>query len=326
MDINPSKEIEISRVSFSDIDQMVEWSQGLGWDNIGTQLTAGANQICFDSFAFPGLVVGHYCVQQSIHNVFALPDGMVIFDICRAKLPLVWCSRHLPPTLLGIARSGREHEVVLHAGWDCYEFMVSEDLIRRTELFPLDFYVETTQLERAFLPLMEPITSQFLQRMDAFFHQGRGANGPLGGAVDEARFFDFIIHGLQQVIDAGLSARGSLKPKPARRPELVTKGRDFISAHLTTDFSVDDMAQALGVSYRVLNYAFRDSLGMSPYQYILTQKLHAIRRQLKFSDVSVTEACVSHGFYTPSRFARQYSHLFGELPSATRYPDRWRVA
>jgi len=55
---------------------MVEWSQGLGWDNVGIQLTAGANRIHFDSFAFPELLVGHYRVQQSIHNVFALPDGM----------------------------------------------------------------------------------------------------------------------------------------------------------------------------------------------------------------------------------------------------------
>ena len=95
-----------------------------------------------------------------------------------------------------------------------------------------------------------------------------------------------------------------------------------MTAHLTRELSADNMAQALGVSYRVLNYAFRDSLGMSPYQYILTQKLHAIRRQLKSSVVSVTEACAYYGFSTPSRFARQYSRLFGELPSVTRSTSR----
>ena len=64
--------------------------------------------------------------------------------------------------------------------------------------------------------------------------------------------------------------------------------------------------------------SFRDSLGMSPYQYILTQKLRAVRRQLRSSGVCVTDAAFTHGFYTPSRFARQYAQLFGELPSETR--------
>ena len=58
---------------------MVEFSNQMGWDNIGTQLTLGTNRICYDHFNLPGLMLGHYCVQQSIHNVFALPEGMVLF-------------------------------------------------------------------------------------------------------------------------------------------------------------------------------------------------------------------------------------------------------
>ena len=327
MRINPVMKIEIVPVSFSDVDLFSEWEIGLGWDIESTQLSAGANEICFDHFAFPELLVGHFSSKQSMENLFALPDGMVMFLICQAKLPVFWCGRHLPPTLMGIVRSAREHWVVIPAGWDCYEFMVSEDLLRRTEIFPPDFLAETTQLDRAFLPLIEPITGQFLQRMDSFFHrQSRDPNRSLRIAVHRTQFFNFIIHGLLQVIDAGLRARGSHRPRSARHPDLVTKGRDFVSAHLTTDFSVDDMAHALGVSYRVLNYAFKDSLGISPYQYILTQKLHGVRRQLKSSEVSVTEACFSHGFYTPSRFARQYARLFGELPSETRYSDQMDVS
>lgn len=316
MPIDSATRIQLSRVSFDDVDQMVEWSREIGWDNVGTQLTAGSNQICYENFSLPGLAVAHYCVEQSIHNVFALPEGMVVFLICREKLPLVWCGRHLPPTLLGIARSGPEHEVTLHAGWDCYEFMVAEDLIRRTEFFPLDFFDTTTQLERAFLPLMEPITGQFLRAMDAFFHAGRGLNGSPGAGIHRAEFFDFVLRGLHEVIDAGLSAQGALRPRRARRPDLVAQAREVVAAHLHGNLTTDDLAQALGVSYRVLNYAFRDALGISPYQYILARRLHEVRRQL-ISGVSVTEACVFNGFGTPSRFSRQYRRLFGELPSET---------
>lgn len=89
-------------------------------------------------------------------------------------------------------------------------------------------------------------------------------------------------------------------------------------ANLKSDFTVDQISQSLGVSHRVLNYAFQDNIGVSPYQYLLTEKLHAVRRKLKSSDASVTEACFDYGFLTPSRFTRQYKRLFGELPSETR--------
>ena len=326
MSINPAKKIEISSVRFSDVDHLSEWVTSVGWDINNTQISAGVNEICYDHFAFPDLLVSHYTMKQAMQAVFAIPDGMVLFLIVRAKLPLVWCGRQLPPTLLGVARSGRENWVVTPAGWDCYEFMVSEDLIHRTGIFPPDFFAKTTRLERAFLPLMEPITGQFLQQMDAFFQQGRGMNGSPGTAVRRGEFFDFTIHGLQQVVDAGLSAGGSHELKSTRRPELIKKAIDFMAADPGTDLSLDDMTQALGISYRVLNYAFRDTLGLSPYQYLLTEKLHAVRRQLKSSNVSVTEASLSHGFNTPSRFAYQYFRLFGELPSATKRLAQHRAA
>ena len=326
MSFNPAKEIEISSVRFSDVDHLSEWVTSVGWDIKNTQISVGANEICYDHFAFPELLVSHYTMKQAMQAVFALPEGMVLFLITRAKLPLVWCGRQLPPTLLGIARSGRENWVLTPAGWDCYEFMVSEDLIHRTGIFPPDFFAKTTRLERAFLPLMESNTGPFLQQMDAFFQQARDVNGSPGVAIKRGQFFDFIIHGLQQVVDAGLIAGGSHELKSTRRPELTKKAIDFIAANPGTDFSLDDMTEALGVSYRVLNYAFQDTLGLSPYQYLITQKLHAVRRLLKSSDVSVTEASLSHGFNTPSRFAYQYFRLFGELPSVTRRTAKHQAA
>ena len=69
MDIKRTKEIELSRNSFNDIDQLVKWSRSIGWDNIGTQLTTGKNRILFDAFDLAGLIVGHYGIQQSFHKL-----------------------------------------------------------------------------------------------------------------------------------------------------------------------------------------------------------------------------------------------------------------
>jgi len=326
MENNPVHKLELTRVAIDDVDRFSEWVKGVGWDVKPIQLSAGANEISYDHFIFPEMLVAHWKSVQSMWNASAIPQGFVVLVITRAKLPAIWNGSHFPPNLMAILRPGIEHWDVLPAGWDAYEIMIAEELIHRTELFPPDCLGGQSMVTRAFLPLAEPVTGRFLQGMDAFFLQGRGTSRSPLAAVQESRFFEFIIHGLMQVVDAGLQARGSFKLRTTRRPDIVKKAKDFVCSHLDESISTDDVAQALGVSNRVLDYAFRDSLGASPYQYILTEKLHAVRRLLKSSDVSVTEACVAHGFNTPSRFTRHYKRLFAELPSATRYAGRNRAA
>ena len=254
--------------------------------------------------------------------VFSVPPGMVLFVIARAPRPFVWCGQELPPTLLGVSRSGREQWVVMPADWDSYEFMVSEDLIRQTEVIDPAFFEDTTQIERSCLPLVDTVTRRFLEHLDWLFQIARGTDESPGSSIPRGLFLDVVLDGLQQVFDAGLQARGSIRPRPVRRADLVAQGRDFALAHLTDDLSAEDMAQALGVSYRVLNYAFKDALGMGPYRYLQALRLRAVRRHLAASGGSVTDVSFGYGFYTSGRFTRQYTHLFGERPSETR--DRAR--
>ena len=141
-------------------------------------------------------------------------------------------------------------------------------------------------------------------------------------ALSKTKIYDVILHGLQQLIDAGLAAGRGETLRPTRRVDLVEQARDLMIANVRRHLTADEIAQLLGVSYRVLNYAFRDILGVSPYRYFLTEKLHAARRKLKASDASIAKVCSSYGFSTPSRFARQYQRLFGELPSETRNDAR----
>ena len=309
------EQLELQPVRMHDVDEFSQWEIDSGWDMESTQLSAGDNEISYDYFGIPELTVANFTVKRSMQNVFSVPHGMVGFLICNAKLPAFWNGRKFPPTLMAVVRAGLEHWAVLPDGWDCYEFMVTEDFLQRTELFPGRFYAQTSIAERAYLPLREPVTSMFLQQMAIFFRQHAGTVKSPRVTVRKKQFFDFIINGLIEVVDAGLGAGNSAQPKRTRRPDVVEKAREYIAACLDNDYSIDEIAQSLGVSNRVLNYAFRDSLGVSPNRYIQTEKLHAVRRQLITANLSVTEASQLYGFNTPSR---QYSRLFGELPSVTR--------
>lgn len=82
--------------------------------------------------------------------------------------------------------------------------------------------------------------------------------------------------------------------------------------------TVEEIAVGLGVSYRVLNYAFHDAYGTSPGKFLRVLKLNEARRLLKSTDITVSSAASQVGVYELGRFAGAYRKHFGELPSDTK--------
>jgi AraC-like DNA-binding protein len=83
---------------------------------------------------------------------------------------------------------------------------------------------------------------------------------------------------------------------------------------------VVEVAEALGVSTRALQQAFRGYAGITPHQYLLARKLHLARRQLTRALAirsPVTDAAISSGFTHFGRFSGYYRSLFGEAPRDT---------
>jgi AraC family ethanolamine operon transcriptional activator len=309
---------EFAHACFDDVDLFADWVMELDWAVESTQISSGPYRLEFETIEFPDLSVSRLTTRQSVRDRFSVPKGAVVFNIPRKKLPAIWNGKRLPPTMMGIYQPGIDHWVVLPAGWDGYEFTVSENLIQQTELFPDGFTAKRHQFEHA-LPLMEPVTGHYIGQLDAFFALARNDQKWDGAAASTIPLFDIVMQGLLEILDAGLIAEDKHKLIGVRRSDLVKKATDFVEARLESDLSMQDLTQELRVSARVLNYAFKDNLGISPYRYILTRKLHAVRQELKFSKEAIVEIIPRYGFATPSRFGRQYTQLFGERPSATRY-------
>jgi AraC family ethanolamine operon transcriptional activator len=80
------------------------------------------------------------------------------------------------------------------------------------------------------------------------------------------------------------------------------------------------IAAAADVSERTLRNVFSDYCGVSPARYMKLRRLHLVRRAL--AEATPGHATVTHvesrfGISEFGRFAREYHHLFGELPSQT---------
>jgi AraC family ethanolamine operon transcriptional activator len=99
--------------------------------------------------------------------------------------------------------------------------------------------------------------------------------------------------------------------------QIFDRARHLIEENLARDQPIARLARDVGVSRRMLEYAFHTEVGVGPAHYVQRLRLNAVRHVLATEDVTVGDATARLGIWHLSRFAAQYRDLFGELPSDT---------
>ncbi len=97
---------------------------------------------------------------------------------------------------------------------------------------------------------------------------------------------------------------------------------DYIDAHAADAPAIQDVCRAVGVSWRALDYAFREVFDVTPKQYLQATRLQGARRELYQGGPAstVTDIANNWGFWHIGKFAADYKRHFGELPSETLNP------
>jgi AraC family ethanolamine operon transcriptional activator len=111
---------------------------------------------------------------------------------------------------------------------------------------------------------------------------------------------------------------------PNRRREAMRDAYAYAESRCEP-ITVPQLAQAVGVSQRTLEYAFREGLGITPLSFIRRCRLSGALRDLRRappSSQSVTAVATEWGFSDFGRFAAEYRRLFGSYPSQTLNRER----
>jgi AraC-like DNA-binding protein len=134
-------------------------------------------------------------------------------------------------------------------------------------------------------------------------------------------------HGMeQQLIDVlveCLSAVGTSDEKiqtRGRNQGVAMRFEALLQTNHDRSLGAEELADALGMSARLLRTCCAENLGMSPTSYIRLRAMHSVHDVLRGrvpGQASVSLVASSRGFRDLGRFAATYRSLFGELPSAT---------
>lgn len=112
-------------------------------------------------------------------------------------------------------------------------------------------------------------------------------------------------------------SRTLTEPPPGAAPRQVRLAEEYIEAHWREAITIEKLAEATGVSARVLFRAFRQHRGCTPMEFAKQVRLQRARQMLSAPEASVTAVAFACGFLSTGHFARAYREVFGELPSET---------
>ncbi len=93
---------------------------------------------------------------------------------------------------------------------------------------------------------------------------------------------------------------------------------DYIDANLDNEIKLVDLAQLLGISQFHFGRLFKQSLGLSPYQYLLQQRVERAKKLLKQTDKPIVDIAFDCGFNSHSHLSSQFRQLTGMTPKAYR--------
>jgi AraC family transcriptional regulator len=93
---------------------------------------------------------------------------------------------------------------------------------------------------------------------------------------------------------------------------------DFIEAHLDEDIQLEDLANLVGISSFYFCRLFKQSIHITPYQYVIRRRIERAKLLLQNSDLSVTEIALQCGFAHQSHLSRHFKRLIGMVPQAFR--------
>lgn len=94
--------------------------------------------------------------------------------------------------------------------------------------------------------------------------------------------------------------------------------RNLLLENLDGDISIQDVARACNLSRGYFIRAFRETTGMTPYQWLLNERVAHARQLLRAPDISLSEVAISCGFADQSHFTRVFTNVVGTTPGNWR--------
>ena len=153
--------------------------------------------------------------------------------------------------------------------------------------------------------------------------------GALVGAVNAERVAGFpsgrlFLDSLEQALAVALVNDYAVR-RPSPRtyrggltPARLRKVVELVHAEMEGDLSLEELADAAGLSITHFSEMFRRSTGQSPNQFVLHHRVKSAKEMLRAAEMRVLDVAVACGFKSQQHFSRVFRSVCGASPTEYR--------
>lgn len=301
------------RIEARDIEQLQEVVRP--WEVILRQISPGRLGARMDYLQVNGILLYREHWSHRVVATGATPAGFFFFGGPSVrKLQVAWCGNEVGSGCLAFGRPSTEIDFVTPDNETHLCLLVPETLMLRylgkelaPRVLPNGRVLSCQQgCGARLLHMMERILDNYL------VHRELLAEKQMCKAIEWQ-----LLGGLVEFLLTSTGEAGCLQPS-VRYQAVLRAIR--ICDRARQSITVQELADASGVSVRVLELGFQEVAQSTPRQFMRSNRMNRVRRELLAAcrdTATVTKIAGSYGVTELGRFAVDYKKLFGESPSAT---------
>lgn len=303
---------------FRDLDTFLE--QTKSWNLDFRQLDTGGFQGMLTQYGNSNAQVGIGSFNRKFDQRGAAPEDCITFAILgRQGSPIIWRGVEVDQTMVMIYRPGEEIDCSSKPDFEVITYSISERLFYPyCHRFGIQDFDKFT-LQRRVFPISSEARGAILKAIDTTNRLAaecvNGTDTEANRDLLELRIPHLIVRALAESLDFNIQS-----PLTERNRRALRKIENHLRYYTPPPTKVRDLCELTGISERNLQYLFMWKYGISPMAYLKRVRLNKVRRllhQVSARRLKISDAANAAGFWHMGQFAKDYHHLFGELPSQT---------
>jgi len=311
--IDSSFEIFVPQILHFDEFKNLEFINKIsqGWQNRWTYIKKGTTEAKLWVFTTPRMQFSWVGYDNAIMIESSPPKGTIQLSFIKTDGLCNTNNQKMQKYELLVIQSGEDTNFVAQERNEIFSIVFGESFFHH--IFYRYFEMELHQLRFNYrLVLDEKKVDGFIAKLHQYFHFFQKHQKEFSNAA----FFSIEEAFIEDLFSLVVFAQDYT----VKKHHYTKKARKILEENIDNIYKISDLIDSLDISGRTLQYSFKESLGMSPKQYLQYLRLNAIRREFLHKNSSphnISEIIAKYGYFHPSAFTVAYKNFFGETPTQT---------
>lgn len=116
------------------------------------------------------------------------------------------------------------------------------------------------------------------------------------------------------IIATSLSSFANYENTLIKDKQFINRILNYLDEHFTENISINKIANSLGCSNSYISHLFKNSMGITPMQYIIKRRIGLAQTLLISTDLSATQIATMVGYDNTNYFINSFTKIIGITP------------